>query len=135
MDSNHVDKMISMSVHLESGELITNNLLDLILRCELVILSSNSNHVESDLKEACKLRKTLNRENVVFACLAGSFCYDEIKDISYVLCEKYTNLAFFSGFHRHGSLMNPSDTFTKASPEATFESGPQSAQQQSNQQF
>ena len=29
-----------------------------------------------------------------------------------MLCEKLNNLAFFSGFHRHGALRNPLDSFT-----------------------
>ena len=82
------------------------------MRCELVILSANSNHVEDDLREACRLRSELNREQVVIACLAGSFGHDQIANESYVLCEKEPNLAFFSGFHRHGALRNPLDSFT-----------------------
>ena len=89
-----------------------NSLADLLLNCELVILSSNSNYIEKDLKEACRLRKELNRQNVVLGCLVGSFCHSRDKNRSYVLCQKEPNLAFFSGFHRHGSLRNESDSFT-----------------------
>ena len=63
-----------MGSHMEGNKIVSNTLADLILRCELVILSSNSNHVEHDLFQACELRSKLNRNNVVLACLAGSFC-------------------------------------------------------------
>ena len=49
---------------------------------------------------------------MVLACLAGSFNHDPISNTAYVLCEKQPNLAFFSGFHRHGALRNPFDSFT-----------------------
>lgn len=112
MDKDHVSKIIDMGTHYEGSNCIHNNLADLILRCELVILSANSKHVEEDLKEACALRLRLNRQNVVLACLAGSFSHDKIEDDSYILCEKEPNLAFFSGFHRHDALRNPLDSFT-----------------------
>ncbi len=89
-----------------------NTLEDLIINCELVILSSNSKHIINDVNLTFKLRKKLNRENVLIACLVGSFCYDEQLNESYVLCEKFNSLAFFSGFHRHGALRNPLDSFT-----------------------
>ncbi len=112
MDKAHVDTIKEMSFHKEGDKEVVNTLSDLILRCELIVLSSNSNHIQSDLKEACRLRIELDRENVLLACLAGSFCHDDLKDESFVLCEKEPNLAFFSGFHRHGSLRNPLDSFT-----------------------
>ena len=89
-----------------------NTLEDLILNCEIIILSSNSKHIESDLKLACQIRKELSREEVVIACLVGSFCHDTSTNESYVLCEREPNLGFFSGFHRHGALRNPLDSFT-----------------------
>ena len=89
-----------------------NTLKDLIISCELVVLSSNSKHIVNDVNEAFKLRKELNRQNVLIACLVGSFCYDKNLKESFVLCEKFNNLAFFSGFHRHGALRNPLDSFT-----------------------
>ena len=89
-----------------------NTLEDLIVNCELIVLSSNSKHIINDVKLAFKLRKDLNRENVLIACLVGSFCYDNLSNQSFVLCEKHNNLAFFSGFHRHGALRNPLDSFT-----------------------
>lgn len=112
MDSQHVETIRGMASHLEGSHKVSNTLSDLILRCELVVLSSNSNHIEEDLTEACSLRRKLKRNNVVIACLAGSFCHDDENDQSYILCEKQPNLAFFSGFHRHGSLRNPLDSFT-----------------------
>jgi len=46
------------------------------LKCEIVILASNSNHIQDDVKNALELRKNLKRENVVLGCLVGSFCID-----------------------------------------------------------
>jgi len=112
MDGEHVERVLDMGTHRVSGERVPNTLQDLILRCELVVLSANSNHVEEDLLEACRLREELGREQVVLACLAGSFNHDPISNTAYVLCEKQPNLAFFSGFHRHGALRNPFDSFT-----------------------
>ena len=112
MDPNHVETIKSMGTHLEGNKIVNNNLSDLLLRCELVILSSNSNHIENDLAEALKLRETLNRQQVLLAVLAGSFCHDDLSNESYVLCEKEPLLGFFSGFHRHGALRNPLDSFT-----------------------
>lgn len=112
MDEEHVDSVRDMASHRVDGERVTNTLRDLIERCDLLVLSANSNHVEEDLLEACKLREELGREDVVLACLAGSFNHDPISNSAYVLCEKQPNLAFFSGFHRHGALRNPFDSFT-----------------------
>ncbi len=112
MDKGIKDKIESMatsSLH-KSGRY--NTLEDLIINCELVILSSNSKHIINDVNIAFKLRKELNRDNVLLACLVGSFCYDCSLNESFVLCEKLNNLAFFSGFHRHGALRNPLDSFT-----------------------
>ncbi|MEC9028284.1 MAG: hypothetical protein VX543_03645, partial [Cyanobacteriota bacterium] len=112
MDEAHVASVIKMGTHVKAGVRVTNTLADLIERCELVVLSANSNHVELDLEEACRLREEMKREQVVLACLAGSFSHNQINNESYVLCEKQPNLAFFSGFHRHGALRNPFDSFT-----------------------
>jgi hypothetical protein len=101
-----------MGTSSQGGDQVPNTLRDLIQRCELVVLSANSNHVEEDLQEACRLRDELGRDQVVLACLAGSFNHDPISNTAYVLCEKQPNLAFFSGFHRHGALRNPFDSFT-----------------------
>ncbi len=112
MDPVHIHTLCKMGTHIEGRKRVNNNLADLLLRCEIVILSSNSNHIEKDLYEACQLRKSLQRECVVLACLSGSFSHNDLKNESYVLCEKETNLAFFSGFHRHDALRNPLDSFT-----------------------
>ena len=112
MDTGHVETVIGMGTSPKGGEQVPNTLRDLIERCELVVLSANSNHVEEDLQEACRLREELGRDQVVLACLAGSFNHDPISNTAYVLCEKQPNLAFFSGFHRHGALRNPFDSFT-----------------------
>ncbi len=113
MNKKYIDKIRSMSLGKDSeGRTHINTLSDLILSCELVILSSNSNYIEGDLLKACRIREELNRKNVVIACLVGSFCFDHDTNEAYVLCQKENDLAFFSGFHRHGSLRNPSDSFT-----------------------
>lgn len=112
MDRDHVARMHRMAHHKERNKLVPNTLEYLIVNCDLVVLSANSNYIESDLAEAREIRDRLGRTNVVFACLAGSFSHDDEKNESYVLCEKYPNLAFFSGFHRHGALRDPVDSFT-----------------------
>ncbi|WP_036485852.1 hypothetical protein [Myxosarcina sp. GI1] len=112
MDPRHVSKLHRMSSHKEGDKSVPNTLEHLIANCDLVILSANSKYVEQDLTEACAIREKLKRKNVVLGCLAGSFNHDEIDNNSYVLCEKNPNLAFFSGFHRHGALRHPVDSFT-----------------------
>jgi hypothetical protein len=112
MDPEHVEKMQRMAVNDPDGESVPNTLADLLKTCDLVVLSANSNHIEQDFQDACDLRQELNREQVVLACLSGSFSHDFIKNESYVLCEKQPNLGFFSGFHRHGALRSPMDSFT-----------------------
>ena len=112
MDARHVVKMKRLAHHKEGEESVPNDLKYLLNKCELVILTSNSKYIEQDLIEACRVREELGRRNVVLACLAGSFNHDENTNNSYVLCEKNPNLAFFSGFHRHGALRAPVDSFT-----------------------
>ena len=112
MDPRHVVKMRRMACHRDGSESVPNTLEYLIIKCDLVLLSANSKYIEKDLAEACRIREKLNRNNVVLACLAGSFSHDESTNNSYVLCEKNPNLAFFSGFHRHGALRDPLDSFT-----------------------
>ena len=112
MDPRHVVKMKRMAHHRDGEESVVNDLEYLIDKCDLVLLTSNSKYIEQDLVEACKIREKINRQNVVLACLAGSFSHDEEQNNSYVLCEKNPNLAFFSGFHRHGALRSPVDSFT-----------------------
>ncbi len=112
MDSIHLKALKSMASKEEDGHVVYNTLADLINKCDLVILSANSNYIEQDLEEAIKLREELDQPQVVLACLAGSFCSNTQLNTSYVLCEKQINLGFFSGFHRHGALRNPLDSFT-----------------------
>ena len=112
MDPEHVAALEQMASHTQDGQQVPNALSDLIRECELVVLAANSNHIEEDLQLACRLRQEMGREHVVLACLAGSFTHDPISNDSYVLCEREPNLAFFSGFHRHGALRNPLDSFT-----------------------
>jgi len=112
MDKGIKNKIESMAISYPGKSGRYNTLQDLIINCELVVLSSNSKHIINDVNLAFKLRKKLNRENVLIACLVGSFCHDYNLNQSFVLCEKFNNLAFFSGFHRHGALRNPLDSFT-----------------------
>ena len=112
MDPNCVAAMERMAHHKEGTKVVPNTLEYLIVNCELVILSANSNYIEQDLEQARKIREKFGRNNVVLACLAGSFSHDKAQNISYVLCEKQPNLAFFSGFHRHDALRDPVDSFT-----------------------
>lgn len=112
MDQRHTQSLLKMSHHDEQGKKVTNDLTWLIQNCDLVMLSANSNYIEQDLIEACEIRDRLNRHEVVFGCLAGSYSHDNIQNDSYVLCEKEPNLAFFSGFHRHDALRDPFDSFT-----------------------
>ena len=111
MDNAIKTKIKSMAISNVDKSGRYNTLQDLIINCELVVLSSNSKHIINDVDTALKLRKDLKRDNVLIACLVGSFCHDEEKNESFVLCEKLNNLAFFSGFHRHGALRNPLDSF------------------------
>ena len=118
MDNETIDKIKRMGHYSSEGIRKSFDLKDLILECEMVILASNSNHIQDDVKNALKLRKTLKRENVVLGCLVGSFCIDKNKK-PFILCNKYPNLAFFTGFHRHGALRNPNDScllYTSPSP-------------------
>jgi hypothetical protein len=112
MDPQHAQRLEQLARRNGDPREGLNTLADLIARCDLVMLAANSNHIEQDLKEACELRRTLGREQVVLACLAGSFSHDPLHNESYVLCERQPNLAFFSGFHRHGALRDPVDSFT-----------------------
>ena len=112
MDPKHVVKMERLAHHKEEDRSVPNDLEYLIDKCDLVLLTSNSKYIEQDLIEACRVRKQMERNNVVIACLAGSFNHDKSQNESYVLCEKNPNLAFFSGFHRHGALRAPVDSFT-----------------------
>ena len=112
LEPEYVEKMRRMSLCNEDGINRVYTMKDLFLKCELVILSSNSNHIENDLLEACRIREIIGREDVIIACLVGSFTYDKETDSPSLLCQKNTNLAFFSGFHRHGALRNPMDSFT-----------------------
>lgn len=112
MDPAHVATMEAMAWQTVDGRPKPHTLTSLIEQCDLVLLSSNSNHIEQDLQEACDLRRELGREQVVLGCLAGSFSHDPLSNDSYVLCERQPNLAFFSGFHRHDALRDPVDSFT-----------------------
>ncbi len=108
----YIQRIRDMSCYYKGGKSHNYSLSDLFQSCEIVVLSANSNHIENDLIEALSIRDTVNRSEVLIACLVGSFTYDKKNESPTLLCEKYTNLAFFSGFHRHGALRNPLDSFT-----------------------
>jgi len=112
MENKIIEKVEGMGNYFFEGKSKTNTLEDLLLKCKIVILASNSNHIQNDIRYAIELRKSLNRENVVLACLVGSFCFDDEDEKPYILCDQYPDLAFFTGFHRHGALRNPKDSFT-----------------------
>lgn len=112
MDQQHLNSVYKLSVHLNGSVRTTNTLEYLIENCELVLIASNSSHVENDLLVANDLRERLNRRSVVLAILAGSFSYDKSNNTAYLLTERFPNIAFFSGFHRHGALRSPLDSFT-----------------------
>ena len=112
MESEIIAKIEMMGHYIHEGKKKNYTLEDLLLKCEIVILASNSNHIQDDVSKALELRKSLNRENVVLGTLVGSFCIDKKNNKPYIICNKYPNLAFFTGFHRHGALRNPKDSFT-----------------------
>jgi len=113
MEPKIIEKIVKMATPIDQGiQDKYNSLENLILNCELVILASNSNHIQDDIELAIKLKKDLGRENVVLTCLVGSFCMDKCNEKPFILCEKYPDLAFFTGFHRHGALRNSNDSFS-----------------------
>ena len=112
MENEIIEKIERMGHYFCEGKRKPNKLKDLLLNCEIVILASNSNHIQNDVKHALDLRRSLKRENVVLGCLVGSFCIDNKERKPFILCNQYPNLAFFTGFHRHGALRNPKDSFT-----------------------
>ena len=112
MDSEVIEKILEMGSNSDSEKTKYYELKDLILKCNIVILSANSNHIKKDIDKAIQLKKLLKRENVVLACLVGSFCLDKDDKYPFILCERYPELAFFTGFHRHGALRNNKDSFS-----------------------
>ena len=112
MDKKIIEKIEKMGHYFHKGKKKSNTLEDLLLKCKMVILASNSNHIQEDIGKALELRKSLKCENVVLGALVGSFCIDEENNKPYIICNKYPDLAFFTGFHRHGALRNPKDSFT-----------------------
>ena len=113
MEPKIIEKIVKMASPVDQGSQDKyNNLKSLILNCDIVILASNSNHIQDDIELAIKLKKDLAREKVVLTCLVGSFCMDKSNNKPFILCEKYPDLAFFTGFHRHGALRNRKDSFS-----------------------
>ena len=113
MEPKIIEKIIKMASPVDQGSQDKYNTLEsLILNCDIVILASNSNHIQDDIELAIKLKEDLGRENIVLTCLVGSFCIDKSNNKPFILCEKYPDLAFFTGFHRHGALRNRKDSFS-----------------------
>ncbi len=113
MEPKIIEKIIKMASPVDQGSQDKYNTLEsLIINCDIVILASNSNHIQDDIELAIKLKEDLGRENIVLTCLAGSFCIDKSNNKPFILCEKYPDLAFFTGFHRHGALRNRKDSFS-----------------------
>ena len=65
MENKIIEKVEGMGNYFFEGKSKTNTLEDLLLKCKIVILASNSNHIQDDVKNALELRKNLKRENVV----------------------------------------------------------------------
>jgi len=107
-----INRIMRMATPVPKKDKNYNDLSDLIMKCDIVFLAANSNHIQNDISLAIKLKKKLHRENIVLACLVGSFCIDDKDKNPFVLCERYPNLAFFTGFHRHGALRNSKDSFS-----------------------
>jgi len=113
MEPEIIEKIVKMATPADQeSQDKYNNLESLILNCDIVILASNSNHIQDDIELAIKLKQDLGRENIVLTCLVGSFCMDKSNNKPFILCEKYPDLAFFTGFHRHGALRNRNDSFS-----------------------
>ncbi len=113
MEPKIIEKIVKMASPVDQGSQDKYNTLEsLILNCDIVILASNSNHIQDDIELAIKLKEDLGRENIVLTCLVGSFCMDKSNNKPFILCEKYPDLAFFTGFHRHGALRNRRDSFS-----------------------
>ena len=113
MEPKIIEKIIKMASPVDQGSQDKYNTLEsLIINCDIVILASNSNHIQDDIELAIKLKEDLGRENIVLTCLVGSFCMDKSNNKPFILCEKYPDLAFFTGFHRHGALRNRKDSFS-----------------------
>ena len=113
MEPKIIEKIVKMAYPVDKGSQDKYNTLEsLILNCDIVILASNSNHIQDDIELAIKLKEDLGRENIVLTCLVGSFCMDKSNNKPFILCEKYPDLAFFTGFHRHGALRNRKDSFS-----------------------
>ncbi len=113
MEPKIIEKIVKMASPVDQGSQDKYNTLEsLILNCDVVILASNSNHIQEDIELAIKLKEDLGRKNIVLTCLVGSFCMDKSNNKPFILCEKYPDLAFFTGFHRHGALRNRKDSFS-----------------------
>jgi len=63
MDNEIIEKIKRMGNYSSEGKIKSFDLKDLLLKCEIVILASNSNHIQDDVKNALELRKNLKRDN------------------------------------------------------------------------
>ena len=50
MENKIIEKVESMGNYFFEGESKTNTLEDLLLKCKIVILASNSNHIQNDIR-------------------------------------------------------------------------------------
>ena len=57
MDNEIIEKIKRMGNYSSEGKIKSFDLKDLLLKCEMVILASNSNHIQDDVKNALELRK------------------------------------------------------------------------------
>ena len=62
MEHKIIEKVEGMGNYFFEGKSKTNTLEDLLLKCKIVILAPNSNHIQNDIRYAIELRKSLNRE-------------------------------------------------------------------------
>ena len=59
MENKIIEKVEGMGNYLFEGKSKTNKLEDLLLKCKIVILASNSNHIQNDIRYAIELRLSL----------------------------------------------------------------------------
>ena len=61
MENEIIERIDRMGHYVFEGRRKYYDLSELLLKCEIVILSSNSNHIQDDVKHALELRKTLKK--------------------------------------------------------------------------
>ena len=60
MDNKIIEKIEKMGHYSYEGKRKSYDLKDLLNKCEIVILASNSNHIQEDVKQAFELKESLN---------------------------------------------------------------------------